>query len=153
MKKRKFFLTKAIFDIYRNSLAYISSRVAQFGIGRGQWYFINHLLFGRDGISQEQLSKELFVDSAHTARAVKKLEDGGFVFRKPDLRDARKKNVYVTEKAIAIKDDYHKLYQDLNKILVDGFTPEELKLVRSFFYRMRKNIVSYMGNSERDFPR
>ena len=113
-----------------------------------QWYFINHLLFGR--ISQEQLPRN-FVDSAHTARAAKKLAMAGLFFVR--LRDARKKNVYVTEKAIAIKDDYHKLYQDLNKILVDGFTPEELKLVRSFFYRMRKNIVSYMGNSERDFPR
>ena len=148
MKKRKF-LTKAIFDIYRNSLAYISAGAAQFDIGRGQWYFLNRLLFGTDGISQEQLSEELFVDRAHTARAVKKLEEGGFVFRKPDPDDARKKNVYVTEKAIAIKDDYHRLHRELNRVLVKDFTAEEQELLRSLLYRVRGNIVSYMGRGTR----
>ena len=152
MKKRKF-LTKAIFDIYRNSLAYISAGAAQFGIGRGQWYFLNRLLFGADGISQEQLSAELFVDRAHTARAVKKLEEGGFVFRKPDPEDARKKNVYVTGKANAIKDDYHRLYQGLNQVLVKDFTPEEQELLRSLLYKVRDNIVAHMKAEDNVKPK
>ena len=146
MEKRKS-LIKAVLDIYRISQAYISPRASNYGISRGQWYFFNRLLLNEDGISQEQLSEEMFVDSAHTTRAIKKLEENGFVFRKPDPDDARKKNVYVTEKSIAIKEEYHNLYKELNKILVKDFTPEELELVRSLLYRMRDNILLYMKTS------
>jgi DNA-binding MarR family transcriptional regulator len=143
MEKRKS-LIKAILDIYRISLAYISDRASKYGIGRGQWYFFNRLLLGEDGISQEQLSAEMFVDSAHTTRALKKLEDDGYICRKADPADARKKNVYITEKAQAIKDEYHQVYKDLNKVFTKGFTPEEVKLVRTLLYRMRDNIAEYM---------
>ena len=149
MEKRKS-LIKAVLDIYRVSQAYISPRALKYGISRGQWYFFNRLLLNNDGISQEQLSTEMFVDSAHTARAIKQLEDNGFVIRKPDLNDARKKNVYVTEKAIDIREDYHQLYKELNKILVKDFTPEEVELVRSLLYRMRDNITSYMETTDQN---
>lgn len=143
MKKQKS-LIKAILDIYRTSQAYITPRASKYGIGRGQWYFLNRLLLEEDGISQEELSKEMVVDSAHTTRAIKFLEESGFVYRKKDPYDARKKNIYVTNKSIEIKDDYHMLYKNLNKILVKDFLPEEIELVRSLLYRMRDNIKSYI---------
>lgn len=148
--KRKKSLIKAILDIYRISQAYITPRASKYGISRGQWYFFNRLLLDHDGISQEQLSDEMNVDSAHTTRAIKKLEESGFVFRKPDPHDARRKNVFVTEKAMAIKDDYHDIYKELNQILVDGFSEEELELVPSFLYRMRNNILLYMKKQNQD---
>lgn len=141
-------LIKAILDIYRVSLGYIGERASKYGIGRGQWYFFNRLLLSEDGVSQEQLSAEMFVDSAHTARAIKKLENDGFVYREQDPLDSRKKNVYVTEKSVAIKDEYHQLYKELNKVLIKGFTPEEAELVRVFLYRMRSNITEYMKNGK-----
>jgi DNA-binding MarR family transcriptional regulator len=143
MEKNKS-LIKAVLDIYRISLAYISGRASKYGIGRGQWYFFNRLLLGEDGISQEQLSAEMFVDSAHTTRALKKLEDDGFVCRKPDPDDARKKSVYITEKAESIKQEYHQIYKDLNKVFTKDFTPEEVQLVRTLLYRMRDNIAEYL---------
>lgn len=141
-------LVRTIVEIYRNSLAYISPKAAGYGIGRGQWYFFNRLLLEHDGITQEQLSEELFIDKAHTARAIKKLEEDGFVRRKPDPEDGRKKNVFITEKSIAFKDEYHKIYKKLNGILVEGFTAEEVELVSSLLVRMGKNITTYMKNQE-----
>jgi DNA-binding MarR family transcriptional regulator len=143
MEKRKS-LIRAVLDIYRNSQAYISVKAQRFGIGRGQWYFFNRLLLVEDGISQEQLSAEMFVDSAHTARALKKLEEDGFVYRQQDPNDARKKNVFITEKAQTIKDEYHQIYKDLNKVFTKGFTPEEAQLVQKLLYRMRDNIADYI---------
>lgn len=149
MKKQKS-LIKAILDIYRISQAYITPKTLKYGIGRGQWYFLNKLLFEEDGISQEELSKEMVVDSSHTARAIKFLEESGFVYRTKDPNDARKKNIYVTDKSVEIRDDYHGLYKDLNKILVKDFTSEEVELVRSLLYRMRDNIKSYIENTSQD---
>ena len=107
-------LIKAIFDIYRISQGYIAPRAAKYDISKGQWYFLNKLLLDHDGISQEELSDEMNVDSAHTTRAIKKMEESGLIFRKTDDQDARKKNVYVTKKAMSIKDDYQDIYDSLN---------------------------------------
>lgn len=143
MQKNKS-LIKAILSIYRTSQLYITPRISKFGLGRGHWYFLNKLLFEKDGISQEELSKELVVDKAHTARAIKYLEEDDFVYCEKDTNDARRKNIFVTNKSIKIKDDYHKIYKDLNGILVKDFTPEEIELVRTLLYKMNDNITSYI---------
>ena len=143
MEKRKS-LIKAVLEIYRISLAFISDGTSKYGIGRGQWYFFNRLLLGEDGISQEQLSAEMFVDTAHTARALKKLEDSGYIYRQTDAADARKKRAYITEKARSIKEEYHQVYKNLNEVLTKGFTPEEAALARTLLYRMRDNIAGHM---------
>lgn len=138
-------IIKSVLDIYRTSLVYISSRASDFGVGRGQWYFFNRLLLGEDGVTQERLSEEMFVDSAHTTRALKKLEEDGFIRREPDSHDMRKKTVYVTDKAISIKEDYHGLYKDLNSILLKDFTPEEKEAVIELMSRIRGNIVEHVS--------
>mgnify|MGYP000874520749 CR=1 FL=1 len=141
------FLIKAIFDIYRISQGYITPRVAKYDISRGQWYFLNKLLLDHDGISQEELSDEMNVDSAHTTRAIKRLEESGLIFRKTDDQDARKKNVFVTQKAMSIKDDYHNIYKGLNEILLNGFSKEELQILPNLLYKMRDNIILYMKDN------
>lgn len=143
MEKRKS-LIKGILEIYRISLAYISKGTAKYTIGRGQWYFFNRLLLAGDGISQDQLSSEMFVDNAHTTRALKKLEEDGYIYREADAGDGRKKLVYITQKSESIKEEYHQIYKDLNKILTKDFTPEEIELTRSLLYRMRDNIAEHM---------
>ena len=141
-------LIKAILSIYRTSQLYISPRISEFGVGRGHWYFLNKLLFESDGISQEELSKELVVDKAHTARAIKYLEEEDFIYCEKDPNDGRRKNIFVTDKSIEIKDDYHKIYKNLNAILVKDFTPEEVELVRILLYKMKDNIASYIESSD-----
>lgn len=137
-------LIKAIFDIYRISQGYIAPRAAKYDISKGQWYFLNKLLLDHDGISQEELSDEMNVDSAHTTRAIKKMEESGLIFRKTDDQDARKKNVYVTKKAMSIKDDYQDIYEGLNEILLQDFSKEELEIIPTLLYKMRDNILLYM---------
>lgn len=90
----------------------------------------------------------MVVDSAHTARAIKILEEKGFVYREKDSKDARKKNIFITDKSLKIKEDYHNIYKDLNKILVKDFTSEEIELVMSLLFRMENNIKSYVENLE-----
>lgn len=143
MEKRKS-LIRGVLEIYRISIAYISKGTAKYAIGRGQWYFFNRLLLAGDGISQEQLSSEMFVDNAHTTRALKKLEKDGYIYREADVGDGRKKLVYITQKSEAIKEEYHQIYKDLNKILTKDFTPKEIELTRTLLYRMRDNIAEHM---------
>lgn len=139
-------LIRLILSIYRTSQTHINSNILEYDIGRGQWYFLNKLLLDEDGLSQEELSREMVVDSAHTARAIKVLEDKGFVYRKNDSKDGREKNIFITDKALEIKEEYHNIYKELNSMLVKDFTSDEIELLIFFLSRMEDNIKSCANN-------
>lgn len=140
-------ISRRIVKIYRSSLIDIIPQLEKFHIGKGQWYYLNRLLFEGDGISQEELSRDLVVDKAHTARAIKILEEKDLVYCKIDPKDRRKKNVFVTEKALEIKDEYYKIFEDLNKKLTKDFTDEERKQLKDFLYRIENNITQFVNNN------
>lgn len=141
-KKNKSFI-KAISAIYRYSQVYIGDNVKKYNIGKGQWSFLTQLLFNNDGLTQEELSNKLYINKANTARALKKLEDEGYVYRKEDPQDARKKRIYVTKKSLEFEKEFHQIFKDLNKILAKDFTEVEKDMARNLFYRMLENIVEY----------
>ena len=142
-RKRKKSLTKAISAIYRYNQSYIGKRVSVYNIGQGQWHFLTQLLFNEDGITQEELSEKLFIDKANTARAVKKLEEEGYLERKEDPIDKRKKRLYVTKKARDFEDEFHQIFRDFNSILAKDFTEEEKEIARELLYRMLDNILQH----------
>lgn len=134
-------LIKAISGIYRYSQTWIGRNIRGYNIGQGQWPFLTQLLFNYDGITQEELSESLNINKANTARALKKLEEEGYVYRLEDPRDARKKRVYVTEKSRAFEQEFHQVFKGLNRILSKDFTHEEREIARRLLYKMFDNIV------------
>jgi DNA-binding MarR family transcriptional regulator len=140
---RKKSLIKSISALYRYSQSYISKRVSPYNIGQGQWHFLTQVLFNEDGITQEELSERLFIDKANTARAVKKLEQEGYIERREDPEDKRKKRVYVTQKSRDFENEFHQVFKDFNNILAKGFTAEERETARELLYRMLDNIIQY----------
>lgn len=138
-------ISSYIVKIYRNSLLDIIPKLEKFHIGKGQWYFLNRLLFEGDGISQEELSRDLVVDKAHTARAIKYLEEKGLVYSTIDSADRRKKNIFVTEKAEEIKKEYEKIFINLNENLAKDFTEEEINLLKELLKRIENNITEQVN--------
>lgn len=61
-------------------------------------------LFIKDGVSQEELVKEFYMDKAAVARTIGSLEDKNLVIRKCSETDKRSKKVFLTEKAGIYKD-------------------------------------------------
>ena len=61
------------------------------------------VLYRRPGISQEELSKALYINKSNVARQLSLLEREGYVRRENLPEDKRVSLVYPTEKAIAIK--------------------------------------------------
>lgn len=146
MDKRKS-LIKAISGIYRHSQSYLGPKIKKYGIGQGQWAFLTQLLFNYDGITQEELSKILSINKANTSRALKKLEEEGYIYRKEDPEDNRKKLVYVTAKARAFEEEFHSIFKELNQKLSKDFKNEERETVDRLLYRMFDNIA---GQEERE---
>lgn len=118
-----------IAHIYRSHLAYMAKELEPYGIGTGQFDFLM-VLYNRDGISQETLVKILKVSKATGTRAVRSLENKGYVYREIDETDRRAYRVYLTEKGKEIRGVVlEKLLSFVYTILSD-FSPEEMKEFR-----------------------
>lgn len=88
--------------LHRLSISYITEGLKDYNIGSGQVMFLLELYYC-DGISQEKLSSYLNIDGANTTRAIRKLEEEGYVVRRQDEEDRRVKKIYLTDKALEIK--------------------------------------------------
>lgn len=115
---------KYISQIYRKGRAFMSKSLTEYDMGFGQMMFLLQL-YKQDGISQEELSEVLNIDKGTTARAVKKLEEEGFLTREKDEFDKRAYKIYLTDKSKEKEDDVCNVLQEWENILTENITEEE----------------------------
>ncbi len=141
-KQQKDPLGKYISTIYRHAMMYANKYLKPFNISGGQLSFLL-ALFEHNGITQEELSKYLNIDKSTTAKAIKSLEQNGYITRKTSEQDKRAYNVYTTNKAALIKQEIRNLaFKVDNKILLKGFNDKEKKTA----YNILKRIAENAGN-------
>ncbi len=124
--------------LYRYRQNYLGKSLDSYNIGSGQYFFLL-VLSKNDGISQEKLSDFLKIDKATTAKAIKKLEDEGYVARNVDAMDKRAYQVILTQKgwdAIPVID---KFIRDWEKLVTNDFSESESVLIEGLLERMSWN--------------
>ena len=67
------------------------------GISQGEMAMLAYLTFAHDGATAGELTEKFEVGSSRTAAILNTLEKKGFAIRKPDPKDGRRVQVYVTE--------------------------------------------------------
>ncbi|MCF0123537.1 MAG: MarR family transcriptional regulator, partial [Ruminiclostridium sp.] len=98
-------------------------------------------VLNHDGFSQEELTAFVGVDKAVTARAVRSLEEKGYLIRQQDPRDKRQNRVYPTDKAREIGPLVRRELYRINLTLTEGFTQEENDQVYALLARIDENFI------------
>lgn len=111
----------------------------QINLARGQYLYVVRI-YENPGIISEQLSGLIKVDRTTVARAVKRLEQNGFVERRSDLHNKKIKHLYVTEKGKAIYPFIIRENQHSNDVALRGFNDQEAQAVHDYLVRIRHNI-------------
>ena len=83
--------------IHRTRMIYLNDKMGNMDITAGQFPFISVLSY-EEGISQEELADHFHIDKGTVARALRKLEDNEYLFRKVDSLNRRRYLIYLTEK-------------------------------------------------------
>jgi DNA-binding MarR family transcriptional regulator len=83
--------------IHRTRMMYLNDRMRGMDITAGQFPFIM-VLSHEEGITQEDLAAHFHIDKGTVARALRKLEDKEYLFRKVDTNNRRRYLIYLTEK-------------------------------------------------------
>lgn len=86
--------------IYRTRLMFINEKIKNMDITAGQIPFLMELSH-EEGISQDDLASHFHIDKGTVARALRKLEDNDYLYRKTDPNNRRRYIIYLTEKGKA----------------------------------------------------
>ncbi|MBM7662722.1 DNA-binding MarR family transcriptional regulator [Bacillus mesophilus] len=139
--------------LYRYGHVYVSRELEPFGIGKGQFMFLL-VLYHEDGLSQDEMARRLNIDKGTTARAIGKLEEEGYVFRKTSELDRRLNHVYLSIKANDFKTQFFTILDRWTDILSEGLTQEEVRMAFDLLEKMSQNAARHVkkegkrGNSD-----
>ena len=97
-------------------------------------------IYEHPGIIAEQLANLIKVDRTTLARAVRRLEKQGYVYRESDPDNKKIKHLYVTEKGKQIYPFIIRENSHSNEVALQGFTPEEAQQDHDYLKRIRQNI-------------
>ncbi|WP_291581456.1 MarR family winged helix-turn-helix transcriptional regulator [Clostridium sp. UBA6640] len=134
---------KYIAQVYRMNGKLASKAFSKFDIGSGQYVFLIHL-YSNDGINQECISSNLNIDKGTTARALKRLEELGYIIRVVDEEDKRAYRVFLTDKAKYIEKEFFEILAEANRVITKDFTEEEKALAISLLKRMVNNSKNHV---------
>ena len=132
-------IAKYISQLYRKGSSYINKEISKYGIGSGQFMFLLEL-YKKDGKNQEDIAEDLKMDKGTTARALKKLEEQGFLTRLKDEKDKRSNKIYQSDKAKNIREDIFNILDDWNKQITRSLAKEEVKMLEDLLEKVSKNI-------------
>ena len=105
---------KYISQLHRKGNVFINRELSKYDLSVGQFMFLLDL-YMKDGKNQEEISDSLKIDKGTTARAIKKLEEQGFVIRIKNENDKRSNKIYLTDKAKDIKENVFDILDDWNQ--------------------------------------
>ncbi len=126
--------------IVRLSHCHINDELMPHDITSGQFpYFM--ALIAKEGATQEELSKILFMDKGTSAKALKKLEENGFIIRKKCQTDKRCNRVFFTEKGRSLIPEVKRVLLSWSDKVFKGFSVEEREVLGEYLDRMMKNII------------
>lgn len=149
MNINNYSIGKWISILYRYGQINMSEQFQKYNIGTGQHYMFLLPLFHNNSVTQEQLSLNFNVDKATTARAVKKLEQEGYIIRIIDETDKRAYRLCLTNKAINARPDIMNILTNWRNTLTKGFTEEEKTQALTLLERMSFNAcLAIKGSCE-----
>lgn len=133
--------------IHRHSSMYLHKKFTAWDLGSGSHHFLL-LLSRRDGRTQQEMTRELRMDKANTARAVKKLIENGYVVKRQDPEDHRAVRIFLTEKGRALLPDLKKVLHHWSAVLTRGFTDAERAETGRLLTKMAENAVEHVTHEK-----
>lgn len=135
-------------QIWRCGNLYRTSRYESLGLGSYQDSYILNVC-AHPGITQEGLSKLIYIHKSNVARQLGSLEEKGFIRRETDPSDKRNMLVYPTEKAYAVLDEIKRVNAEWDRIMLEGFSEEEREEVEKLSALLAERAKKIIDKEEK----
>lgn len=131
---------KWISVLHRQFQIYLNRELKDYDINSSEYIFLVNL-YEKDGVSQEQLSANLFINKAATARAMRRLEKLGYIKRTRDPQDCRAYLVTLTNKGLEMRDFIKMKLDYWKKTISKGLTTAEKEELIRMIKQMSENAL------------
>jgi DNA-binding MarR family transcriptional regulator len=121
---------------------YVDKKLKKFNLTTGTYPYIL-VLKRREGINQNELSRELNVDKSLCSRTIKRLIGLNYIRMEENKEDIRAHKLYITNKAEDVMPKIVKIIQEWIHILVQGTDEQEIAISIEFLERVLKNGTIY----------
>ncbi len=135
--------------IHRQAGKYFHRKFGKLGLGRGAHLFLI-TLFHEDALSQNELSRRLHMDKAHTTRMIRQLIEQGLIQKENDPEDNRAYKIHITEKARQMKPEIIKILKSWTEIITDGFSDDEKQAALKLTKQMSENALRFVNHQNSD---
>lgn len=120
---------KSITRTARCGAMYRDRLLREDGLNGNQHVYITNIC-KNPGISQEQLSRTIFVNKSNVTRQLALLEQNGFITREPKQGDKRVLQIYPTKKALLLYPKVRGVMQDWSAYLLADFSEPQREQLR-----------------------
>ena len=100
------------------------------------------LIENGDGITQQELARELSCDKVQVVRIIDYLSKNGYVDRIPNKTDHRKYELSVTDKARKVIPDIRKAFEELSAITMNGLSTKQKKELFAMLTIIVSNLIT-----------
>ena len=116
------------------------SLMADSGLHPGQPRLLEYIRC-HPGCTQKEAADELDVTPASAAASLKRLEKAGYVSRKPDERDARRNQLFITGAGMGRMEENRRQFEALDQKMFSGMTGDEVAVFRRACEKMFDNLA------------
>ncbi len=102
----------------------------------------------QSGPTQRELADKIGVESPTLVPIIDKMEQDGYVKRKPDAKDRRIKRIYATAKADSLWDSMVECAAQIKKTSVKDLSENEIKFALKVVKKITENLAISLGDSE-----
>ena len=129
--------------VNRSKYIFLNNRLMPLGLSAGQ-YPVLVLLAKEQNIMQEDLVRHYRLDKGTIARAVKKLEDGGFIRRITDPGNRRAVRLFLTKKGEDTIPALLGINREWENLTGTGLSPEEQGVLHGLMRRIALNTFTIL---------
>lgn len=112
---------------------------------------IGYLWHNRDkDIFQRDIEKEFGIRRSTATRLLQLMESNGLITREQVMSDARLKKIVLTQKAVEMEQEIHKVIDSFEEQLSQAFTPEEEKEFRRLLGKLNDRLLEMEQNEGKE---
>jgi DNA-binding MarR family transcriptional regulator len=141
MKNQEKSIGKWISVLHRQGQIYLNRELKPQGLNSSEYIYLVNLTAENDGVNQRQLSDMLIIDSALTTRAMKSLENKGFIAREKNRSDRRSYSIRLTEKGAGIRPIILEILKNWTGIISKGMNKKEKDFIIQQLMAMSNNAL------------
>ena len=117
----------------------IDREVAPFNLTRAKWLALG-ILDRKEGLTQTELAEELELGNATVGRLLVRLEQRGFVERRPDPEDSRVKRIFIKPSARPELEKLEDVATTVRTAALAGISEAEQRQLSELLKRMKSNL-------------